>query len=274
MSRFSQRIGINKIKEVQREGMDEALRTGLWNVFFNDFWIRTGAFAPSFLIHVYKEFLNVPLDDGIRAGEHGKILRSLFFDFDWYVVYDFLEFTVEVQSEGPNYTFFQEQCNKVLTREQAAYRFLDGLITPITSESEINSIYETINNTEHLAPVRTHLKDALRKLSDRSQPDYRNSIKESISAVEALCKIISKDDSATLGEALKKIKKDDKVKIHGALNGALSQLYGYTSDANGIRHSLLEDSDLDFEDAQFMLVSCSAFINYLLVKSAKSGIQL
>lgn len=51
---------------------------------------------------------------------------------------------------------------------------------------------------------------------------------------------------------------------------AFAALYGYTSDSGGIRHSLLEDDiSVSFEDAKFMLVSCSAFINYLKIKIEK-----
>jgi hypothetical protein len=46
-------------------------------------------------------------------------------------------------------------------------------------------------------------------------------------------------------------------------------MYGYTSDADGIRHALLDQPSLSFEDAKFMLVSCSAFANYLVAKDAK-----
>ena len=51
---------------------------------------------------------------------------------------------------------------------------------------------------------------------------------------------------------------------------AFTCLYGYTSDSGGIRHALTEDDVVpNFEDAKFMLVSCSAFINYLIAKVAK-----
>ena len=48
----------------------------------------------------------------------------------------------------------------------------------------------------------------------------------------------------------------------------------YTSDAAGIRHALLEDPNLDAEDAKFMLVACSAFINYLWAKAAEANIKV
>jgi hypothetical protein len=39
----------------------------------------------------------------------------------------------------------------------------------------------------------------LQKLADRENPDYRNSIKESISAVESAAQEITGDTGATLG---------------------------------------------------------------------------
>ena len=123
-------------------------------------------------------------------------------------------------------------------------------------------------------PVRTHLENSLKLLSDRKSPDYRNSIKESISAVEAICRLIAKDKNATLGQALKVV--ENKVGLHGALKASFSSLYGYTSSAKGIRHALglLEEPSLSFEDSKFMLVSCSAFINYLISKASKAGIKI
>ena len=59
--------------------------------------------------------------------------------------------------------------------------------------------------------------------------------------------------------------------MHPSFNKALLKLYGFTSDASGIRHAANEkDIKIKYSDAKFMLVSCSAFINYLLlIKSEK-----
>ncbi len=84
--------------------------------------------------------------------------------------------------------------------------------------------------------------------------------------------MITGDSKATLGQALKII--ENKINIHPALKIAFDKLYGYTSDEDGIRHCLMDESNLDFEDAKFMLVSCSAFINYLKEKASKVKIEL
>jgi hypothetical protein len=145
-------------------------------------------------------------------------------------------------------------------------------VTQITSDEEIGEIEQALDAPKGLKPVRTHLRRALELMSDRESPDYRNSVKESISAVEAICNLIAGDTKATLGQALKEIEKI--VALHPSLRSAFDKLYGYTSDAEGIRHALLEEPNLSFEDAKFMLVSCSAFVNYLVTKSSKAGIKL
>lgn len=50
---------------------------------------------------------------------------------------------------------------------------------------------------------------------------------------------------------------------------SVNSLYGYISDANGIRHAgNIGGPSSTFEEAKFMLVSCSAFVNYLIAVSA------
>jgi len=44
-------------------------------------------------------------------------------------------------------------------------------------------------------------------MSDRQKPDYRNSIKESVSALEGMCQKILKKDKVTLGDAIGQIEK-------------------------------------------------------------------
>ncbi len=154
--------------------------------------------------------------------------------------------------------------NIFFEREYIGYRFVDGIITPICDEYEIESINQALDIK--FQPVYEHISKANRLIADRNNPDYENSIKESISAVEAICKIITDASGydATLGNMLKMLVKNG-VEIHPDLNAAFNCLYKYSSDANGIRHAgKLGGAASTFEEAKFMLVSCSAFINYLI----------
>ena len=59
----------------------------------------------------------------------------------------------------------------------------------------------------------------------------------------------------------------EKTVIHGALKSGFKCLYGYSSDEDGIRHAILEQPSVGFAEAKYMLVSCSAFVNYLIEKA-------
>lgn len=115
-----------------------------------------------------------------------------------------------------------------------------------------------------------HLETAITLLSQKPKADYRNSIKESISAVESIVKQLTGGENGGMDKALAKL--EAKVKFHGAFKSGLLSLYGYTSDEHGIRHAILEEPNVGFDEAKFMLVSCSALVNFLISKANKYGL--
>ncbi len=279
MQSFSQRKGIRPVKSImQVESMDDDLRNSLWNALQTFYWNRVhGIYGDDinkyqdihqFAVQIWREYFKIPIDmlDKRWSVVHGKI-RSYFFQGAWYEVYDFIEFVANSYNSRKLNQEFIDYCNRILEREMSAYRFVDGVLVQLTSEEEIGEIEQVLNTP--IKPVSTHMKTALSLLSDKVAPDYRNSIKESISAVESLCNLIT-GGKDTLGDALKKV--ETRVAIHSALKKGFSCIYGYTNDASGIRHALLDEPTLKFEDAKYMLVSCSAFINYLIAKATEAGI--
>lgn len=279
--KFSEREGIVKVKDVmQLDGMDNDLRNSLWNKFQihilnkSNHHTSGGSVLEKFYHDLWGDFFKKPIDEIPRIQSQTKItIKAWFFKANWYEIYDFLEFIVnnDISIIAQQFT---EDCNTVLLREMSGYRFIKNVLSKITSSEEIQEIEEAISNSNNrnFAGVKIHLESALKKLSDKKHPDYRNSIKESISAVEAVAKIISKNSKDSLGAALDKIK--SKINLHPSLEKGFKQIYGYTSDADGIRHALTEQSTCDFEDAKYMLVSSSAFVNYLISKCEKSNIEI
>ncbi len=57
--------------------------------------------------------------------------------------------------------------------------------------------------------------------------------------------------------------------IHSAMKAGFEKMYGYTSDADGIRHGGIDFTNAPAEDAKYMLISCSAFVNYLVEKFSR-----
>lgn len=197
------------------------------------------------------------------------------FQGDWHEIYDFIEFCLEnfmtcrlvdPSTEHLTCDEFSKACNYWLEREMSAWRIVGKRVTRITSPEEIEAVEAAIILTDKYEPVSTHIATAQKHLCDRKTPDYRNSIKEAISAVESMCCILTNDPKATLGNALKRIEQGG-IKLHPSLKKAFDKLYGYTCDEGGIRHSFLDQSEIDFAGAKFMLVSCSAFVNLLKERS-------
>lgn len=169
----------------------------------------------------------------------------------------------DIYSKTYNSESIFEASNRCFEKEYVGYRFVDRVIVPISNEHEIETIQEALSI--EYQPVYDHISKANKLLADREKPDYENSIKESISAVEAICEIITetKGKEATLGNMLKKLE-ENGVEIHKGLKSAFNILYGYTSDANGIRHAGdIGGPSSTFEEAKFMLIACCAFVNYL-----------
>ena len=276
---FSERMGFKSvIKSIQIESIDDDLRNTLWSLLTNHYWNKLrnargqeNYIKPSNLEELFGalwiDYFKWPTDTIPRffkgsGNSYGfNILRNYFFNAEWYQVYDLVEF---ISIRGPkNYrSGFMSQCNVYLEKENSGYRFVDGKIIEISSSEEISEIEKAIEKSTPYYGVKQHLETSITLLSDKENPDYRNSIKESISAVETLCKKVTGHEKATLDDTLKIL--GEQGVVHPALKKAFSSLYGYASDADGIRHALMKKSNVTNSDARFMLISCSAFINYVI----------
>jgi hypothetical protein len=153
--------------------------------------------------------------------------------------------------------------NDYLEQYNSGYRVINGFVTPITNEIEINTINTALNDLNSHHSIKIQLNESLEKMSRFEKPDFRGSVKDSISALESLFRFITKDDSIELSKALKFLEEKSEINLHPALKESFIKLYAWTSDAEGIRHSLMDYPKLGLPEARFMLVSCSAFINMI-----------
>ncbi len=269
---FSQRKGLSMPPtRLRPDQMPPDLRASLWNALHLSLWDTDGflfdrgnygaiiKFARELWFHHFKlPFSNIP------TGPYNilKFLEQHFLNCRWNEVYDFIEAVISIRKSDR----ISNVVNGVLERELAAYRLISGKIAKITDMEEIAALDEALRSADRFAPVSAHFGRALELLSDRTTPDYRNSIKESISAVEAAARILTDKDTATLGDALKLLERDHD--LHRALKDGFSKLYGYTSDEHGIRHAMLEEPSLGAAEAKFFLLSCTSFANYLRTRAS------
>lgn len=201
------------------------------------------------------------IDNVIAQAPYNEVLDVIEYCYYW----------VTHRSDPLIKTTWKSAFNMLFRQEYVGYRFVSDQIVPVTDELEIREIEQACKTP--FDGARTQLQKALGFLSDRENPDYKNCVKESISAVESVCKVISGNEKATLKDALNGLISNG-MNIHGSLKSAILALYGYASDEGGIRHAEREtESTVTFEEAKFMMVTCSAIVNYLVAEYGKHGTE-
>jgi hypothetical protein len=278
---FSDRIGITKPKALlQIGGLDDDLRNCLWQACIESY------LRPPNQYHDYNEDFefqgivsSIYVDLFKRSSDnmpHGyseniSALKQWFFVAEWWEVYNFMELLIGIGNRIAGFAWahrdeiFQGRVDYFLEREKSGYRLIDSQFVQITDPVEVQAIEQAVSRSGPYAAATEHIRAAVALFSKKPEPDYRNAIKEAISAVESTVRILTGDQKATLGDALGKLNASKP--LHPAFRQAMDKLYGYTSDEGGIRHSLIDLSKVDEADAKFMIVTCSAFVNFCVQRS-------
>ena len=287
MALFSERYGYTKPSEVLiREKMTEEIENALcscYDVFeealCRDYYTNRDDVYKDMELFLWTDFLNKRHNDFF--GDFGRrkiVVTQVLKDnsYEWFQKLNMVELSVKwlfaVSKNEPLFSnlvnTFISRINHEFERLNYAYRFVEREIVEISSKEEIVAIEKAIKNSEN--NIRLHLQSALSLLAKKPIGDYRNSIKESISAVEAICRNLTGKN--TLGDALNEIE-NSGISIPKVLKLGFDKLYGYTNNKDtGIRHALMDNDGTyipSSSEAIFMIVSCSAFINYLNAKKSQ-----
>ena len=285
MALFSERNGFVKPREIfQIDSLDLRTKNRIWDWvvrnFINtintriSFGITFVDAEKSFLLkHIYCDIYGNSADDlkAITLDSIHKYFKNLFYSSHFGSAFDLVELivsswkTILDTSYGTKYNLQIKTMNCILEEEKVGYRLINGLMTRIVEDAEINTIEESLK-TEHKS-VTDHIQSALHSFADRNNPDYRNAIQESFSAVEAWLKNECGNPKSEFRSALQTLKDKGKLDIHPALINAFKDFYAYMSDEKGLRHALLDQSTkFEFEETKCMIVFCCTMINYLEAK--------
>lgn len=281
MSTFSQRHGYQELRSiVQREDLDHETRLLIWNVVAV---LREVFREPSYpdgtestvLSAIWTWDLKEARDERPSDDAVWRRLKEIIQGGDWWAVFDVIEALADSLDRYKTPTtehmieVFVEALNGTLEQCLVGYRLIENKIVPIDSAVETSAVVDALESTNTFEGARHHLNRAIELLADRQSPDYPNSIKESISAVESVCRKVTGE--GTLGAALKKLATAG-VTIHPALESAWSKMYGWTSDADGIRHGGIDAAVVDQSLARYMLATCAAFVSYVIESARKAGL--
>lgn len=285
MRKFSQRLGLIKPRSaIQRGIMDDRLRNRLWSLVDKVFWSSSGRYLSRdtktrwLFWEIQEKFFGKPIDElNDNTLQSVRFIREWAYSASWNEFYDFIQFLADfsnLNDTGEPFSqcrrlgeVFISMANDILEAEKSAYRFVGSELCEVTDEQEIVAIEEAIAPKGQFDGATKHVQNALSLYANRDRPDYRNSIKESISAIESAFSSINGERSRNLSSALALAEKKG-FKLHPALKNGISNIYGWTSDEEGVRHAFFEnEGDIGERQAKLMLVLCSALLNFLTTES-------
>lgn len=188
----------------------------------------------------------------------------------WMEFFDFVELAGKClikdddpfRSESYSFESYRSKVNALFEEDLIGWRLdSNSELTrsiPQTLTSRVLSTKELVDNS--FEPARDHYKKAVQYLYQHPI-DPANSIKEIISALESIGKILYPGTS-TMGHVIKKLKKSDK--HPKLLLDVYEKIYAYANATPSIRHGHTEVANITLHEAELLLHTGIALIRYLV----------
>ena len=273
---FSQAYGYEELPQpLKLEELSEEARTRLWSLLYRNVHAtrmvgtfgasHVGVTWASILEVIHEDVLGRPADE--FETEFDDFCRTFKHNITYYpfsLVFDLL-LAIMRHPECPE--GFARSVAMIFERCRMAYVVDLGpppTIFPAAIRQEGEAVLRAIGELSDagLLGAERHLRQASDCIN---RGDYPGAVRESIHAVESTARQID-PNARTLDPALKTLERAGA--LHPALKQAFSNLYGYSSDEQGIRHALIDNPqpNVGQDEAVFMLGACASFSSYLARK--------
>lgn len=272
---FTDKLGYTQPFIETIENMSMELQVALWDALELFMEPEAAGFGypsykyPSFMKALWRfwSYTNDAFRD-YRPIDMKRVIKKNFFELSGGEVYNLLHclsqsipeeaMLLTHQGNLPQKALLIFSLNDVLEEKQAACRFVNDILTPLSDKIEIETVEQALDC--ELQNVKTHIQQATIKLKDK---DYKNCVHQAVCAIESFARITLNEPKPTLGGLIDKL--CEKLGLDKSFSKLLHMLWGISS--NNARHS--EDSahmEINESEAKFFLVTCSSIINYMLLK--------
>ncbi len=210
-------------------------------------------------------------------------LNNTLLECEWYQFYDCVETIGEVLRETepqyeadknvsellgtPSYDQFgfahyRDKVNELFAKHNVGWRLnaKGELETALPKDLADRVAAAEQKLIDDFQPARIHYAKARAYILGTAK-DPENSIKESISAVESVCRVLY-PKASTLGKAISHMRTEGVFPTK--LLTVLERFYEYGNDEPGIRHGGRHAPRVQVLDAEFALHICTAFIRYVI----------
>lgn len=202
----------------------------------------------------------------------------------WAKIYDFCErlYSHLANQDGwednfGNYTekisrtesqaYITGELQRLFLEEALAYEFTDGAVRRRGRKHtvELASKSQVVLGDPKLMSARQHFEKALQFFRHPTKPDYENSVKEAVCAVEATGKVLfPMAKASTLGDLIKWFGSTTTVTVPKAINQTLTGIYAFRNGGEGISHGASTGGRASVEVTEYVLAVCASQIIYFV----------
>lgn len=189
---------------------------------------------------------------------------------EWFRFYDMCEFLIAHGSQGRE---IAAAIQRQLDTHNIGCQLVDGKFIPALSREEAGEVGRSL--TVPFPEARTHMEKAVSHFRNRERPDYANTVKEAISAVESLVKEwTGKEIRSGLHQLARDeiLRRDPQASGEGSgkrdsLVAALENVWRFATKS---RHGLKSgESEPDSAEAGLILAVCASFVNYMTARKLR-----
>ena len=159
------------------------------------------------------------------------------------------------------------EIQRLFAEEGLAFEYTEGLVRRRGRKHtvDVTTRAQVVLGDPRLGGARRHYEKALQFFRSLSKPDYENSVKEAVCAVEAAGKaLFPQAKAATLGDLAKWLLSTNDVAVPKALVNTITGIYGYRSGGDGVGHGGASGGTATAEVAEYVLAVCASQIIYLV----------
>ncbi len=188
-------------------------------------------------------------------------VRNLIKNCEWFQVYDVIEaFYSKIEKKQA----FADEINDYFKTNGIGWKLENGQILfrgDEIFETHLQKAEKTLDSTD-LQTAKNEIKEAIKDISKRPNPDITGAVQHSIACLECVAREITGDKKLTLGELIKK----NREIVPAPLGTVIEKMWGFSSEQG--RH-LQEGNEPAFDEVELLVGLSASISTYLARKSPK-----
>lgn len=168
--------------------------------------------------------------------------------------------------------YITRELQLLFLEENLAFEFSNGLVRRRGRRNTADQVERAglVLGDPRLSAARRHFNKALKYFRNAFDPDYENTVKEAVCAVEATARVLFPSGGSTLGDVVKSITGSDAGQLPKPIANTFHGLYGFRNGGQGVGHGGATGGAATKEIAEYALALAASQIVLLVDLSAAS----